>query len=154
MFMVPFAKLPKETNYLLLFPKQLLNCGVHSPILIAKKVTSENSVRTIFAIVRQGGMIQYFLLISKTGTRLSIRYIIMSLILKKSAKFNSQTHCALRKAHAGQSVPVQKITGTLKIYIFLKICKYLHFTSKNNRQKEKSNFSLKFFLGHKNLFLT
>ena len=54
----------------------------------------------------------------------------------RSAKFAARA----RRMH------FQKITGTLKINIIFKICKYLPFTSKNIRQKRKLEIKIfKFF---------
>ena len=56
-------------------------------------------------------------------------------------------------AHARQSLNFQKVTETLKIYIFsenVQIHTYLPFTSKNNRNKENFKLaSVYIFLGPK-----
>ena len=63
---------------------------------------------------------------------LPIRFIFMS-AFPKVCEFERTG-----AAPAGQNYYFQQITEILKINMFLKICKYLLFTSKNNRQKENT----------------
>ena len=82
-----------------------------------------------------------FLQFLKVGTLLSIGYIFMSSIPKKSAIFVTPSLWTRRK------VFISKNHRDLKNeYLFWKICKCLPFTSKNNRQKENlGNNFLKYF---------
>ena len=75
-----------------------------------------------------------FFWFSKTGTLLLIGFIFMSSILK-----NWRILPSAHAKHSQQIFYFQKIIETLKMNIFLKICRNLHFTSKNNCKKLNSN---------------
>ena len=74
-------------------------------------------------------------------------------VFKKYIDFRNWTYIAVHQVHFNEldrlnrprtqrSFPFQKISETLKIDIFSKKFKFLHFTSKNNRQKEHSKFKI------------
>ena len=63
-------------------------------------------------------------------------FLLNRYIFRNSIPKNRQFRPHARPSHARQSFHFQKITGTLKINIFLKTCRHLPNTSKNNLQKE------------------